>query len=106
MMRTLVDNMGWDYDLAENGKEAVEKADRKDFDLLLLDIQMPEMDGFEVTRYIREKEKGTDKHLPIIAVTAFYMKGYERLCKIEGMDGYLPKPINVEKLYSMIDQLT
>ena len=63
-----------------------------------MDVQMPEMDGFEATRAIREMEKNTGRHIPIIAMTAHAMKGDRELCIEAGMDAYVPKPISIENL--------
>ncbi len=64
---------------------------------------MPEMDGFEATAAIRERENGTGAHIPIIAMTAHAMKGDEERCLAAGMDGYIPKPIHPQQLYSVLD---
>jgi len=95
---------GWSIDGAQSGKEGLEKLKNNHYDLVLMDIQMPEMDGFEVTRQIRKKEEqaGKNKKIPIIALSAFYMPGYEKLCLLEGMDGYLEKPLNIEQLLDLI----
>ena len=73
------------------------------FGLVLMDIQMPEMDGFEATAAIRESECGTGKRQAIIAMMAHTMKGDDRRCLHAGMDGYLAKPIRSEKLYALVD---
>ena len=67
-----------------------------------MDIQMPEMDGFEATAAIRKKEESTGKHLPIIAMTAHAMKGDRERCLAAGMDGYIAKPINIKELIAVI----
>ncbi len=94
--------------LAANGSEAVslvEKSGSSPFDLVLMDVQMPEMNGFEATRLIREKERSTDKHLPIIALTAHAMSGDRELCLAAGMDDYISKPIRAEDLFAAIARL-
>jgi PAS domain S-box-containing protein len=88
---------------AINGKEAIAALDREHFDLVLMDIQMPEMNGFEATALIREKEKGTSSRIPIIALTAHAMKGDRERCMAAGMDGYVSKPIRPEDLFSAIE---
>jgi CheY-like chemotaxis protein len=89
--------------LAANGREAVAAVERERFDLVLMDVQMPEMDGFEATAMIRQAETGTGRHLPIIAMTARAMKGDDERCRLAGMDGYLPKPIRSADLYAIVE---
>jgi len=88
-----------------DGKEAVAALERQGFDLVLMDVQMPEMDGFEVTAVIRAKEKATSAHIPIIAMTAHAMKGDEERCIAAGMDAYVSKPIQPEELFEAIESL-
>jgi signal transduction histidine kinase/ActR/RegA family two-component response regulator len=91
--------------IAGNGKEALAALDEPPpgaFDLILMDVQMPEMDGFEATRAIRAKEQSSGAHLPIIAMTARAMKGDEERCLAAGMDGYVAKPIQVDDLFASI----
>ena len=78
--------------LAGNGREALEALEKGSFDLVLMDVQMPEMDGFQATAAIREKETGTGSHLPVIALTAHAIKGDRERCLTARMDGYLTKP--------------
>ncbi|MBW1784323.1 MAG: response regulator [Deltaproteobacteria bacterium] len=94
-----------DYDVvvAGNGREAVAAFENEPFDAILMDVQMPEMDGFEATAAIREKEKKTGGHIPIIAMTAHAMKGDRERCLQAGMDGYLSKPVRPEALLESID---
>jgi two-component system, sensor histidine kinase and response regulator len=75
------------------------------FDIVLMDVQMPEMDGFEATQLIREKEKASGAHLAIIALTAHAMKGDEERCLACGMDAYVTKPIKVEELFSVMENV-
>ena len=84
--------------VAGNGKEALAAWEQQAFDLILMDVQMPEMDGFEATACIREREKGTGRHIPIIAMTAHAIKGDREHCLEAGMDGYVSKPIEAEQL--------
>ncbi len=86
--------------IADNGKKAIEAVQKGRFDAVLMDIQMPEMDGYEATRAIREDPKL--KSLPIIAMTAHAMEGDEEKCLEAGMDGYIPKPINQDRLFHTI----
>jgi two-component system sensor histidine kinase/response regulator len=94
--------------VAGTGKEALAALDdpgSTGFDLILMDVQMPDMDGFEATAIIRAREKSTGHHLPIIAMTARAMKGDEERCLAAGMDGYTSKPIEVEQLFATIDRV-
>lgn len=89
-----------------NGQEAVTALQKEKFDIVLMDVQMPVMGGFEATRLIREREASTGKRTPIIAVTARAMKGDREACLAAGMDGYIPKPIQSKKLMELIAELT
>jgi len=91
--------------VAVNGKEAVAALERQPFDLVLMDVEMPEMNGFEATAVIRAKEKGTGRHVPIIAMTAHALKGDRERCLAAGMDGYVPKPIQAQELRRVMDEL-
>jgi PAS domain S-box-containing protein len=94
--------------IAANGREALAALDEPSsaaFDLILMDVQMPEMDGFEATGIIRAREKSSGAHLPIIAMTAYTMKGDEERCMAAGMDGYVAKPIEIEQLVKTIDSV-
>ena len=86
-----------------NGREAVAAVEREAFDLVLMDVQMPEMDGFEATATIRQAETGSGRHLPIFALTARTMKGDAERCRAAGMDGYLSKPIRPADLYAIVE---
>ena len=89
--------------MVENGREAVDKMAEQSFDMVLMDVQMPQMDGFEATRLIRQKEAENDQpHIPIIAMTAHAMKGDMERCIKAGMDGYVSKPIAPELLKAEI----
>jgi CheY-like chemotaxis protein/HPt (histidine-containing phosphotransfer) domain-containing protein len=90
--------------VANNGEETLATLEEDSFDLVLMDVQMPEMNGFEATAAIRQKEKGTGVHIPIIAMTARAMKGDRERCLKEGMDGYVSKPIKAEELFEMIER--
>ena len=98
----ILESAGIFIEIASNGKEAVEAVYRMNFDAVLMDIQMPEMDGYEATKIIRRDSKF--KSLPIIAMTAHAMKGDEEKCIEAGMDGYISKPINDESLIKIIEQ--
>ncbi len=101
----LLEKQGHTVVVAANGREAVEAAQRQPFDLVLMDVQMPEMDGFEATAAIRQAERGTGRHLPILAMTAYAMKGDRERCLASGMDGYVSKPIQQHELREMIEKL-
>jgi len=92
--------------VANNGREAVEAFEREAFDLVLMDVQMPDMDGLEATRTIRRKEQTTGGHLPIVAMTAGAFKEDRERCLNAGMDAYLAKPIRPTALYNTIAALT
>ncbi len=88
--------------VAGNGKEALRLLDEQPFDLVLMDVQMPEMDGFEATAAIREKETRSGEHMPIIAMTAHAMIGDRERCIAAGMDSYITKPINGSALLDLV----
>jgi two-component system, sensor histidine kinase and response regulator len=92
--------------VAGNGKEAVVAMEMNTFDLVLMDLQMPEMDGFEATAALREREKETGIHLPVIALTAHALKGDRERCLESGMDGYLTKPIRPQELEAILEIYT
>ena len=94
----LLEKRGHQVVLAINGEEALEALARRSFDLVLMDVHMPGMDGIEATIAIREKERSTGFHQPVIALTALVMKGDHERCTAAGMDGYLSKPIDIQKL--------
>jgi two-component system sensor histidine kinase/response regulator len=99
----MLEKKGHHVTVAENGKEAVAALEKQKFDVVLMDMQMPEMDGFEATAAIREKERATGLHQPIIALTAHAMKGDREKCLAGGMDGYLTKPIRSLELFEILD---
>jgi CheY-like chemotaxis protein len=101
----LLEKRGHHVQVAGDGREALEKLKTADFDLVLMDVQMPVMGGFEATAAVREMEKGTGKHIPIVALTARAMKGDRERCLAAGMDGYTGKPIRPEELFEQIDFL-
>ncbi|MBF0510129.1 MAG: response regulator [Deltaproteobacteria bacterium] len=91
--------------VSATGLEALAALDKEKFDMVLMDIQMPEMDGFEATQKIREKEKSIGTRLPIIAMTAHAMKGDRERCLDAGMDGYISKPFSALELFKAIEEL-
>ena len=102
LMKTLLDNFGFKHDIAGNGKIAIEKLQNKSFDIILMDLQMPEMNGFEATRYIRDE---MNLQIPIIALTADVTTVDLEKCKAVGMDDYISKPIDERLLYGKIIDL-
>jgi two-component system sensor histidine kinase/response regulator len=102
----LMEKRGHQVAVAANGAEAVEAIGKNTFDLVFMDVQMPKMDGFEATAKIREREKGTDTRVPVIALTAHAMKGDRERCLAAGMDGYLSKPIQTEALEEILEVQT
>jgi two-component system, sensor histidine kinase and response regulator len=102
----LLEKAGHHVSLAANGAEAVAKWREGDFDLILMDVQMPDVDGFEATRRIRHQEQATGRHVPIVAVTAHAMSGDRERCLQGGMDDYLSKPINRQELMTVLTRQT
>lgn len=99
-------NQGYDLDVAGNGQEAVALWERGEYALVIMDVQMPRMDGFEATRLIRQKERERGGHTPIVAVTAHAYSEDEARCLAAGMDAYLAKPIDFEKMYELLADFT
>ena len=106
LISRLLEKLGHSHMLAKNGKEALALATSHKFDLILMDVQMPEMDGLEATAAIRSSEKESGSHTPIFAVTAHAMKGDNEICFRAGMDGYVTKPIRLGDLASAIESST
>jgi CheY-like chemotaxis protein len=98
----LLKKQGHTVVIANNGREAVEAREREQFDVVLMDVQMPIMNGLEATSEIRQKERGSQKHARIIAMTAHAMKEDRERCLAAGMDGYISKPISAQQLYAAI----
>jgi len=98
LMARLLEKRGHHVKVVANGLEALESLEQGSYDLVLMDVQMPEMDGFEATGELRKREKQTGLHTPIIALTAHAMKGDRERCLAAGMDGYLSKPIRAQEL--------
>ena len=99
----LLEKRGHRVVVAANGREVLAALEKESYDLVLMDIQMPEMDGLEATAAIREKEKGSGIHQPVIALTAHAMKGDRERCLAGGMDGYLSKPIRLQELDELLE---
>jgi|GEM_PF-703920 len=101
----LLQKQGWKVKVASNGKEAVEMTEKEEFDLILMDVQMPEMDGVTATKIIREREKLADKHTPIIALTAHAFEEDRQRCLKAGMDAYITKPIEIKTLLETVKRV-
>ena len=100
----LLEKRGHRVTLAANGREALAALEKQAHDLVLMDVQMPEMDGLEATAMLRQGEKGSERHQPVIALTAHAMKGDQERCLAAGMDGYLTKPIRPQELDEILDK--
>jgi CheY-like chemotaxis protein len=104
LAKRLLENQGHQVIVATNGRVALTALERQAVDLILMDVQMPEMDGFEATGLIRQQEQTTGGHLPIIAMTAHAMKGDRERCLAVGMDDYVSKPIDPRKLFLVMQE--
>jgi len=102
LMKTLLDDFGFELDIADNGKIAIEKLTNESYDIILMDLHMPEMNGFEATEYIRKK---LNSQIPIIALTADVTTADLQKCKALGMNDYISKPLDEKLLYSKIISL-
>ncbi|MEI6730935.1 MAG: response regulator, partial [Pseudomonadota bacterium] len=101
---TLLENLGYRYEVASDGKKALKKMEYRNFDIILMDIQMPEMDGLEATRLIRKNEKKNNlPRVPIIAMTAHALADDREKCLKAGMDEYISKPFNFNDLKNKLE---
>ena len=100
----LLEKQGHSVEVASDGMEALAAFTRDAFDLILMDVQMPVMDGYDATLAIRAAEQGTGRHVPIVALTAHAMKGDREICLNAGMDDYLGKPIRPRELASVLER--
>jgi CheY-like chemotaxis protein len=98
----LMEKRGHHVEVVNNGKEAIAALAKQQFDVVLMDVEMPEMDGLEATAVIRVKERQTGKHVPIIAMTAHAMIGDRERCLDAGMDGYVSKPIRAHQVFQTL----
>jgi len=105
LVSVLLDQQGHHVTIVHNGRLAVERAAQEPFDIILMDVQMPEMSGVEATAAIREAERHTDRHIPIVALTARAMAGDREQCLAAGMDAYVSKPVRAEELFAAIDAI-
>jgi len=101
-MKTLLDDFGFEHDIADNGRIAIEKLQKKSYDIILMDLHMPEMNGFETTEYIRRK---MNSQVPIIALTADVTTADLTKCTAVGMNDYISKPLDEKLLYNKIIEL-
>jgi CheY-like chemotaxis protein len=101
----LLEKEGHTVVVADNGRRALEALKGGNVDLVIMDVQMPEMDGYEAAASIRKGEQATLKHVPILVMTAHAMKGDQEKCLAAGMDGYVSKPIRPDDLRQAIDHL-
>jgi two-component system, sensor histidine kinase and response regulator len=101
----LLEKRGFAVTVAGDGRAVLAELEKGTFDVILMDVQMPEMDGFEATAAIRAKEKSTGGHIPIVAMTAHALKGDQERCLAAGMDGYVSKPIRTNELFTTIEGL-
>lgn len=99
----LLETLGYQADSVKNGVEVLERLDQQDYDIVLMDCQMPRMDGYEATRELRQRE-GDQKHTIIIGLTANAMEGDRQKCLDAGMDDYMSKPVRLETLAEMIQK--
>jgi len=106
LAKRLVEKQGHSAVLVASGREALEALERETFDLVLMDVQMPDVDGLEAATAIRQRERHTGAHLPIIAMTAGAMQGDKERCLEAGMDAYVSKPVNVSELFTAIERVT
>jgi CheY-like chemotaxis protein len=100
----LLEKRGFEVTVVGDGRAALDALDKASFDAILMDVQMPEMDGFETTAAIRDKEKSSGAHIPIIAMTAHALKGDQQRCLDAGMDAYVSKPIRTAELFRIIEE--
>ena len=96
---------GHEVTVVANGREAVQAVSEAEFDMVLMDVQMPEMDGLEATKAIREAEQSTGRRVPVVAMTAHAMAGDREMCLNAGMDSYVSKPIRISKLMEAFESV-
>jgi PAS domain S-box-containing protein len=105
LMVRMLENLGHSVTTVSNGRLAVEAVNERSFDLILMDVQMPEMDGFQATALIREHQKGLGSFTPIVAMTAHALQGDRERCLEAGMDNYVSKPVRINTLIQVIDDV-
>ena len=105
LMKSVLEKGGYEVSPANNGEIALEMLSQNKYDIILLDIQMPELNGYEVAIRLRELEKESGEHIPIIAMTANSLAGDKEKCLASGMDDYIAKPLNMNDLNARIEAL-
>jgi two-component system, sensor histidine kinase and response regulator len=105
LAQRLLEKRGYVVKVVGDGAQAVAAFEHEPFDLILMDVQMPVMDGLEATAVIRTGERSTNSHIPIVAMTAHALKGDEQRCLAGGMDAYISKPIRSTALFSIIESV-
>jgi CheY-like chemotaxis protein len=101
----LLKKLGHSVDVVADGKQAVEQVQAKSYDAILMDVEMPEMDGFEATAAIRAWEQGKGTRIPIVAMTAHALTGYRERCIAAGMDGYISKPVSLDQFAAQLQTI-
>ena len=104
LIKKLLLKKGYNTLIVEDGKKVVDILQNQRYDVILMDIQMPVMDGYQATAWIREREKLTGDHIPIIGITAFAMESDRQKCFAIGMDDYLSKPFHKDDFYDVIEK--
>jgi CheY-like chemotaxis protein len=102
LIKAITKTMDWEITLVENGEEAIDAFKKEDFDLILMDVQMPIMNGYEATKIIRSLEVEKDRHIPIIALTAYAMTSDKDQCIDAGMDDYISKPFKRQQFLDIV----
>jgi CheY-like chemotaxis protein len=105
LLGKMLQRSNYTLDFAEDGRKAIELWEKGGYDLVLMDVQMPRLNGFEATRAIREKEQECGGHTPIVAMTAHARKEDEESCLAAGMDAYISKPIDIKKSIQLIEDI-
>jgi len=104
LLKEMLGSFDCEIDTAENGREALERYSSNEYDLIFMDIQMPEMDGYETTRQIRIKEEDVPKHTPIVAVTASALVDDKQKCFDAGVDHYISKPFQLNDILETVNR--
>ncbi len=104
LMKEMLDRLNCTVDTAENGKEALDRVENNHYDVIFMDLQMPEMDGLEATQQIRKIQQRKQIKTPIIALTANAMQGDQKKCLDAGMDDYLSKPFEMKDIEKLLNK--